>query len=200
MNKELSSFAARLRELISNRQSAIGNLQFSELALELFALQFKHNPAYQKICVARRLPPEAVTQWTQIPAVPAAAFKELELTSIPSQERTAVFHSSGTTGQQPSRHFHNAASLAVYEASLWNWFASEVLGAGRETFGLVILTPPPAQVPQSSLVHMFETVRRKLDAPETVFVGELAADGIWTLDFKATHTALADNSKLKTQN
>ena len=50
MTTELSNFAARLRELISNRQSAIDDRQFSALALELFALQFKHNAAYRKIC------------------------------------------------------------------------------------------------------------------------------------------------------
>ena len=92
----------------------------------LFALQFKHNSAYRKICEARRLTPANVEQWTQIPAVPTAAFKELELTSLAPGERTAVFHSSGTTAQNPSRHFHSAESLAVYEASLWKWFQQNV--------------------------------------------------------------------------
>ena len=40
-------------------------------------------------------------------------------------------------------------------------------------------------MPHSSLVHMFDVVRRKLGGPESVFVGELAADGAWTLDFDA---------------
>src|SRR5690242_20348835 len=88
MNKELSNFAARLRELIANRQSAFGNQQFCELALELFALQFKHNSAYRKICETRQLTPQFVQHWTQIPAVPTAAFKELELTSLTPEERT----------------------------------------------------------------------------------------------------------------
>ena len=137
MNQELSSFAARLRELISagddvrsfhsiatggfnNEPPHVGSYfeNFNELALELFALQFKHNSAYRKICEARKLTPQVVEHWTQIPAVPTAAFKELELTSLAPDERTAVFHSSGTTEQKPSRHFHNAESLAVYEASL----------------------------------------------------------------------------------
>jgi len=122
MIPELSSFAARLRGFISNSQFAIRNSQFSELALELFALQFKYNSAYRIICEAQRRTPEVVEHWTQIPAVPATSFKELELTCLAPSERTAVFHSSGTTEQKPSRHFHNADSLAVYEASLWKWF------------------------------------------------------------------------------
>ncbi len=100
---------------------------FDSLALELFALQFKHNSAYRKICEARKLTPQIVEHWTQTPTVPTAAFKELELTSLARGERTAVFHSSGTTEQIPSRHFHNAESLAVYEASLGKWFEENIL-------------------------------------------------------------------------
>jgi Acyl-protein synthetase, LuxE len=198
MNTELSDFAARLRAWLAHRQPAISHQPFSELALELFALQFQNNFAYRKICAARKLTPDVVGHWTQIPAVPTAAFKELELTSLAPEERTAVFHSSGTTEQKPSRHFHSAESLALYEASLWTWFESEAWGAGREALGLAILTPPPAQVPQSSLVHMFEIVRQKTGAAKNVFTGKIS-DGVWTLDFDATLAAL-DDSKLKTQN
>lgn len=152
MNKELLDFAARLRGTISNRQShpspggyggqaAIGNRQFAELALELFALQFQINPAYQNICRARGVTPKVVEHWTQIPAVPTAAFKELELTCLSPDERTTVFHSSGTTEQKPSRHFHSAESLAVYEVSLWPWFERHVvpqgLGSGSSVLGCV---------------------------------------------------------------
>jgi hypothetical protein len=219
MTTELSNFAARLREFIlsfsdagddvrslhstatgraNNEPPHVGSYEkdFNQLALELFALQFKHNVAYRKICGARGLTPGIVEHWTQIPAVPAAAFKELELTCLAPGERTTVFHSSGTTEQKPSRHYHGAESLAVYEASLWSWFARHVvppgLGSGVSALGLCILTPPPTQAPYSSLVHMFETVRQKLGGAETAFVGKLAADdGAWTLDFNAVVDALS---------
>ncbi|MHB8519490.1 MAG: LuxE/PaaK family acyltransferase [Limisphaerales bacterium] len=96
--------------------------RFNQLALELFALQFRHNEPYRRFCRARMVTPETARDWMQIPAIPTAAFKELELTSLPAAERTAVFHSSGTTAQRPSRHFHNAESLAIYDASLLSWF------------------------------------------------------------------------------
>ncbi|MGH7953757.1 MAG: hypothetical protein ACREFE_17810, partial [Limisphaerales bacterium] len=123
MNQELSAFATRLRELffagddvrslnpigeMKNEPSYVGSYEnkFNELALELFALQFESNFAYKKICEARKLTPEIVEHWTQIPFVPTNAFKELELTSIEQKKRIAVFHSSGTTEQKPSRHFN----------------------------------------------------------------------------------------------
>ena len=187
MNPELSTFATRLREGIANFQFPISNFPFASLSLELFALQFKHNAAYRKICAARGLTPEVVEHWTQIPAVPTGAFKELELTSLASAER------------KPSRHFHSAESLAVYEASLWAWFKQNC-GLRIADCGLVILTPPPAQAPHSSLVHMFEVVRQKLGATKSAFVGSTAPDGVWNLDFAATLAALGDNPQSAIRN
>jgi hypothetical protein len=206
MNQELPSFAARLRELISSFVAAeVTRLKFAEpdagicasirsepphvgcydhefnlLALELFSLQFKYNAAYRKICEARNLTPESVTHWTQIPSMPTSAFKELELTSIPPAERTAVFHSSGTTEQKPSRHFHCPESLVVYEMSLWKSFEFQFGDAGD----LMFLTPPRESVPNSSLVHMFETVRQKFHLPKSAFAGNISADGSWSVDFE----------------
>ena len=196
--------------------------EFNSLALELFALQFKHNAAYRKICEARLprrseakaggLTPGVVEHWTQIPAVPTAAFKELDLTCLAPAERIAVFHSSGTTEQNPSRHYHSAESLNVYEASLISWFLGNVLPdlrfttptlvarsrfIGVDDLRLVCLTPPPTQAPHSSLVHMFETMRQKLDAPESAFLGKVCVSGAWSLDFEATLAAL--NSSLVTR-
>ncbi len=165
---------------------AHADVEFNGMALMLFTLQFQHNPAYRKFCEARKISPSAVTHWSQIPAVPTPAFKELELTSLPPDKRTHVFHSSGTTGQTPSRHFHNAESLAIYQASLLAWFRFHV----HPEKNLAILTPPPSAVPNSSLVHMFETIRRDFAAPENSFSGTLAADGSWTLNFESTLNAL----------
>ncbi len=169
--------------------------EFDELARELFALQFKYNPAYQKICKARRAMPDAIEHWIQIPFVPTSAFKELDFSSIPPGERTAVFHSSGTTEQKPSRHFHCAESLKAYEASLWPWFQTNVIGS--KIFELVILTPPQQLVPNSSLVHMFETVRQKLGAPESVFAGKIDSEGTWILDFDKAVASLRSARKPK---
>jgi hypothetical protein len=47
----------------------------------------------------------------------------------------------------------------------------------------VFLTPPSDQTPHSSLVHMFETIRRHCAAPETAFLGFAGKAGEWLLDF-----------------
>jgi hypothetical protein len=188
MNKALAHFASRLRETISLQPSAIGDPHFAELARELFALQFQGNPAYRRVCEARQQTPATVAPWTQIPYVPTSAFKELELTSIPPAERTAVFLSSGTTGQKNSRHFHSAESLALYEASLWHWFQPHF----RVQNEFLFLTPDRAAAPGSSLVHMFGTVAQASPGAERhAFCGRVAGDGAWTVDFEPAVQRLA---------
>jgi hypothetical protein len=186
----LSGFAARLRESIL---MASWGADFEDLALQLFALQFEHNPAYRRLCEARGTRPDSVTSWTEVPAVPTSAFKELALTCLPAADRTAVFHSSGTTEQRPSRHFHNACSLSLYEASLLHWFEAQFpspMAHGR----LAILTPPPAQAPHSSLVHMFETIRRKLASTGSLYIGRVEEEGAWALETEAAVEVLRQAS------
>lgn len=168
---------------------------FNGMALVLFALQFAANAPYRKLCEARGIKPNALNHWSEIPAVPTAAFKELELTCLPPEHRPHVFHSSGTTEQRPSRHFHFPGSLEVYEASLWLWLEWNLRFA-IDDLRLLSLTPPPAQAPHSSLVHMFAVIRQKLGAAASAFVGRVHNDGTWTLDFDAALAALtAEDSR-----
>ncbi len=212
MTPQLSIFAARMRdhiELCAGDFASGDNLQkpgwqehadaeFNGLALMLFTLQFENNHAYRQLCTSRGVRPDDVAHWKHIPAAPTAAFKELELSCLHPEQRTQVFHSSGTTGQRPSRHYHNEESLSVYEASLWPWLEKQI-GAGAHSSRLLCLTPPPAQSPHSSLVHMFDVVRRKLGASEAVFLGRDESNSGWTLDFDGVMRKLAANQELETR-
>ena len=208
MTNELTftEFAGLLREFIA--RSSRGNeahdgleKEFDRLALALFQLQFHHNVPYRKLCDARGSTPETIFSWQEIPAVPTSAFKELDLTSLASSERTAWFFSSGTTEQRRSRHFHNAGSLAVYEASLLPWFeqhfladvndlVDEQLLGPLDKLPFLALTPPPEMAPHSSLIHMFETVRCEFGSRDSLFTGSVDSKGAWTLDMDATLFAI----------
>jgi len=114
MTRSLCRFADRIQQWIRTGSTESG---FESLALELFQLQVRSNTAYRRYVEVLGLDPARIASVHEIPAVPTQAFKELELTSLPPGERTRVFHSSGTTSQKPSRHFHGEDSLALYEAS-----------------------------------------------------------------------------------
>ncbi len=168
-------------------------VEFSNLALDLFRVQFELNTAYRGFCERRDVRPGDLSDWRAIPAVPTAAFKDLELSCLPGATRTVVFHSSGTTAQRPSRHFHSPQSLALYKDSLWPWFARHLLdstssridrayakaGEKNRRFKLLILTPSPEQAPNSSLVHMGETIRRRYGGAGSVFLASVDEHGHW---------------------
>src|SRR5207244_1897875 len=104
-------------------QSGVGNENwFNQMALELFGLQFKYNRAYRQFCEAKGVLPATVKDWSKIPAVPTSGFKELEFSCLAAGDTATVFHSSGTTEQRPSRHFHSEESLGIYEESVRAWF------------------------------------------------------------------------------
>ena len=204
MNEDITwaGYESRLREFVrAALTQPTPAMSFNELALELFRLQFQHNAVYQRLCLARGVTPESLASWMEIPAVPTTAFKELDMTSLAPDERTAVFYSSGTTEHRRSRHFHHAASLALYEVSLLPWFERHLLAdlpdlVDEQLLGpldrlpFLFLTPPPETAPHSSLVHMFATVRREFAARDSLFAGQLDATGAWTLDLDATLFAI----------
>lgn len=163
----------------------VSDTEFNELALELFRLQFETNAPFRTLCEARAILPGKVDDWRQIPPMPAAAFKEREVTSLEPDQRTHVFHSSGTTDQAPSRHFHNDDSLDLYEASLKPWFVRNVLSAGSdgrsEVVRFGVLTPKQVEAPNSSLVHMFDVVSQELGDDNTAWLGGCDADGAWSV-------------------
>lgn len=206
---DIPAFAQRLRCFIkqtagegrgpipdpSEETTGIGNEGFERLALELFALQFEYNPPYRKFCQKLGRTPFGIEHWSQIPALPPEAFKDFELTSLSPLERTLVFHSSGTTAQRPSRHFHCAESLKLYEDSLLPWFQRHLLARPADVawplrVQVIALTPRSELAPNSSLVHMFETVTREFGAQGSSFVGTLGQDGAWELDYGKLVSAL----------
>jgi hypothetical protein len=177
MKSGFIKFEESLREFIRGGSSQ----EFQTLALELFSLQFAHNPGYRRFCEAENCTPERVRNWNEIPAVPTVAFKDFELTSIPAGQRTTVFCSSGTIPRlrEPSRHFHNASSLALYELSLIEWGKRHLpLGNGS----IIFLTPPASLAPHSSLVHMFETLQRTESIGHSTFVGQIESPHAWSVN------------------
>src|SRR5512140_688124 len=153
---------------------------FNALALAVFAYQYEALPAYHAYCQRRGVLPQRLRHWTEIPAVPAQAFKDVRLW-CDDDGRTppaAVFRTSGTTaGDRPGEHYMSAAGLALYEASLVPAFRAFVLpelatARARSELALLALGPPAAQAPHSSLWHMADAAGRALfTQPARSFLG-----------------------------
>jgi hypothetical protein len=134
---------------------------FTKLALHLFVYQYERNVPYRRFCDGRGVTPDAATSWRDIPTAPAAAFKRFALSGAPEADCTPerggrVFHSSGTTGAETSRHFLDEAALGLYDFSLMCAYRRFVL-SDKEKFDkhtVFALMPDPESAPHSSLSYM----------------------------------------------
>jgi hypothetical protein len=137
---------------------------FEQAALQLYEQQRATVPAYDAWCrheLAQR-PCDRVERWKQVPALPIAAFRQLDVFDADAPV-AAEWHSSGTTsaGGRPSRH--RLASLDVYDAAIDEGVALAVLpdvaGGEREPLACVQLQPAATDAPHSSLSYMFDRIR-----------------------------------------
>lgn len=141
---------------------------FDRLALDVFAFQYAHNEPYRRYCDAKGATPATVRDWRALPAVPTAAFKELPLACFLPEQAELIFTTSGTT-QGGRQGTHYIASATLYDASLLAHFQAALLPDGARPPALV-LAQLPAELPHSSLSHMFGVIERELTEDCTYYV------------------------------
>ena len=194
----LPQFGAELRARLarfsdSGEMVAFDEATFDSLARTLFGLQYESNSAYRAWSDSRGVTPETLRHWREIPLVPTSAFKEVDLSCFEPSASCRCFHSSGTTIQKPSRHWHCAESLELYRESLASWFRYHLLPNEErsdesirwdsdERIAMISLTPPAEAVPHSSLAYMIATVMERFGARDSLSVGMLDTSGNWVLD------------------
>ena len=158
---------------------------FEDLALRVFAWQFRHNSPYAAYCRRRGRTPEAVTRSLDIPTVPTAAFREVDLVVGDPARVETVFRTSGTTQGRRGRHF--VPDAAVYHGALLPNFRAHVVPRMDEPL-LLSLIPSPAEQPDSSLSHMIGVAMERLGARDSAYF--MRADG--TLDEAGLEETLRD--------
>jgi Acyl-protein synthetase, LuxE len=139
--------------------------EFDRLALRLFSLQYGSNQAYRRFCQRRGATLRTVKCWSDIPAVPIDAFKELDLRCQPPAPTDRVFMTSGTTRSEvKGRHYH--PTLAVYDRSMISNFSRRFMrGNGR--MHMCILFPTESMLPNSSLAHYLALARSEFGSEES---------------------------------
>jgi len=96
--------------------SKIDDDEFNDIALSIHKFQVEHCP------VIRRLSPEKINNWLDIPLVPVSLFASRIISSFPIPECSHYFESSGTTGDLRSRHYFYELSLykkASLSGAVW---------------------------------------------------------------------------------
>lgn len=155
MSTAQSEFEALAAELVAAFAGGLepwADDRFDELARRVFAWQWSHNPVYRRFCEARRATPATVERWTDVPAVPTAGFKALDLAPGPVE---ATFRTSGTSRGGGERGRHGVRSLALYRASALPPLRAHLAPEGRP-LRILSLIPPARAVPESSLARMMD--------------------------------------------
>lgn len=137
--------------------SDTSDAQFEQLALELFAYQYRTNAPYRNLCDQQGRAPDTVRSWSQVPAISAASFAEARIACFPSERAALRFVSSGTTRAGGRASVHELESSALYEASLARHFERCVI-PDRQRIVMVLLSPSFSEAPQSSLAYMLSSL------------------------------------------
>lgn len=144
---------------------------FNDAALELFSMQFAENSIYHDYCIALKKSPHSVTKVEEIPFLPIAFFKSHRVTcgSFKPQE---TFTSSGTTGDQTSRHF--VKDLTIYEDSFRTAF--QQFYGDIQSYCVLALLPSYLERSGSSLIYM---------ADDLIKMSKYAESGFFLNEFEA---------------
>jgi len=94
-------------------------LGFEEVALSIFRYQREYNPIYNTFCNYLGKGVDSVKRLSDIPFLPIEFFKKSKVLTGTSPSKI-VFSSSGTTGQQTSKHY--VTDTQVYATSFRKGF------------------------------------------------------------------------------
>jgi hypothetical protein len=126
---------------------------FGSHAFAVFVVQYESCSVYRSLCDARGITPANLAAWTDIPAVPATAFKYFDFIDDGAGAPEATFRTSGTTRGDEARGRHLVPRLSLYRAALLAPLRAALMpDRGRARF--ISLIPNPVEVPDSSLSYM----------------------------------------------
>ena len=138
--------------------------QFEKIALKVFRFQYEHNEVYHQFCNHLNTHVTAVKSLSQIPFLPIQFFKSHAVVSNKNPIQ-ATFSSSGTTGNNTSKHL--VTDLSLYETSYRNGF-SQFYG-NIEDYTILALLPSYLERTGSSLIYMVEDLIQLSKNPDSGF-------------------------------
>jgi len=144
------------------------DLNFEKAALEIFQLQAKQNTVYKNYIEQLKINPETINSVSEIPFLPIQFFKTHKVITQQQALNTepgAIFTSSGTAGNEISKHF--VSDLKIYENSFLKCF--ELFYGNIEEYCLLALLPSYMERKDSSLIYMTDALIKKSKHAENGF-------------------------------
>ena len=134
------------------------------MALKIFLLQYENNEVYKKYIDSLRILPETIDSIEKIPFLPISFFKT-HVISTTTFHPEIIFESSGTTGQNTSRHF--VKSLDLYKKSFTKGF--NLFYGNPANWCILGLLPGYLERQNSSLIMMVNELMQKSNNPFSAF-------------------------------
>lgn len=140
------------------------SLTFNEISLQIFHFQYQNNSVYSEYVDLLKIDTSKISEFNQIPFLPIRFFKTREIKTGDWEEQI-IFTSSGTTGNQTSRHF--VKEMSLYEKSFLNVFR-HFYGEPKD-FVILALLPSYLEREGSSLIYMTEKLIQLTQRKESGF-------------------------------
>lgn len=137
---------------------------FETLCFEIFEYQYNNCIVYQKFCKLLNKHPDHVNSLKSIPFLPIEFFKKYQILSS-QQLVQKVFISSGTTGQQTSKHY--ITDIELYQKNFSQIFQMQY--GSIEDYAVLALLPSYLEREGSSLVYMVNHLINETKHPESGF-------------------------------
>ncbi|WP_372916786.1 acyl transferase [Salegentibacter sp.] len=138
--------------------------EFRGLALRVFKFQYQNNKVYKQFCELLNKNPNNVSSLQEIPFLPIEFFKSHKIVSTQNSPEI-IFTSSGTTGNQTSKHY--VTDLSLYEKSFLTAF--ERFYGKPEEMVILALLPSYLERTGSSLIFMADALIKKSKQAESGF-------------------------------
>ena len=138
--------------------------EFEDLAIKIFKFQFENNRVYRSFCDLLYKHPSEVKTIKDIPFLPIQFFKTRDILSSKASIK-ATFTSSGTTGNQTSKH--HVTDLDIYQQSFTKGF--EQFYGKIEDYVVLGLLPSYLERKGSSLIYMVDSMIKSSKHPESGF-------------------------------
>ena len=140
------------------------DVDFEILALKIFQYQYNHIPIYRRFCNYLGKTIINVKNSSEIPFLPIQFFKKEKIVSN-TDDIQQIFTSSGTTGDQVSKHF--ITNLNIYKKSFEKGF--KYFYGNVEDYVILSLLPSYLERSGSSLVYMADMLMKKSNQSESGF-------------------------------
>lgn len=143
-------------ETVSKIFQVNSNINFYDIANEVFHFQYSHNPIYRQWCNCLAYNVDSNFLIHQIPFLPISFFKTQIITTTTFSPAT-IFESSGTTTSVNSKHF--VKDISIYEKSFLKAF--EQFYGNVKDWCIIGLLPSYLERNNSSLVFMANELIKK---------------------------------------